>query len=54
MEQFCKHYSNKIKNIYLCSIDQVKHIANNSCHFQYYFDTVRVLLIYILMYIKFN
>ena len=54
MEQFCKHHSNKIKNIYLRSINQVIHITNNSRHFQHYFNTVRILLIYILMYIKFN
>ena len=54
VERFCKRHSNEVKSIYLRGIDQARHIADNSRHFQHYFDTVRVLLIYISMYIKSN
>ena len=42
MEQNCKHYKNKFKNIYLCNIDELKYITNNSKYSQHYFNTVNV------------
>ena len=40
VERFCKRYSNELESLHLRGIDQTKHIADNSKHFQHYFDTV--------------
>ena len=47
VERFCKRHDNELKSIYLRGIDQARHIADNSRHFQHYFDTVSDLLIQI-------
>lgn len=54
VERFCKRHNTKLKSIYLRSIDQARHVADNSQHFQHYFDTVSILLVQICMYIRPN
>ena len=54
VERFCKRHSTELKSIYLRGIDQARHVADNSQHFQHYFDTVSTLLIQISMYIEPN
>ena len=48
VERFCKRHGNKLVSIYLRSIDQARHIADNSRHFQHYFDTVSIYFACIL------
>ena len=40
VERFCNRYKNELKSVYLRSIDQSRHVADNSKHFQHYFDQV--------------
>ena len=42
VERFYKRHSNELASIYLRNIDQSRHIADNSRHFQHYFDQVSV------------
>ena len=46
VERFRKRDGNELESRYLRSIDQTRHIVDNSKHFQHYFDTVSNLLIY--------
>ena len=52
VERFCKRHKDELKSLYLRGIDQARHIADNSKHFQHYFDTVSVQIIYISIYIE--
>ena len=40
VSRFCKRYQNQLHSIYLRTIDHKRKIADNSLHFQHYFDTV--------------
>ena len=42
IDRFCKRHVGQLTSIYLRSIDQAKHIADNSKHFQHYFDLVSI------------
>ena len=42
VERFCNRYKNELKSVYLRSIDQSRHVADNSKHFQHYFNTVSI------------
>lgn len=54
VERFCKRHGTELKSIYLRSIDQARHVADNSRHFQHYFDTVSLLLVQIWTHIEPN
>jgi hypothetical protein len=41
--RFRKRHENQLSSIYLRNIDRVRQVADNSAHFQHYFDTVRDL-----------
>ena len=41
IERFCKRHSNVIQSVYLRGIDQARYVADNSRHFQDYFNRVR-------------
>ena len=47
VERFCKRHGNKLISVYLRNIDQARHIADNSRHFQHYFNTVSSYFAYI-------
>ena len=40
VERFRKRHNNKLCSRYMHNIDHSRHIADNSKHFQHYFDTV--------------
>jgi hypothetical protein len=40
VERFRKRYGNELRSCYLRNIDQSRHIADHSKHFQHYFDNV--------------
>ena len=42
VERFRKRHSNEFTSRYLRNIDQSRHVADNSKHFQHYFDNVSV------------
>ena len=42
IERFCKRHGDVIQSVYLRGIDQARHAADNSRHFQHYFDRVCV------------
>ena len=42
VERFCKRHNSELKSLYLRGIDQARHIADNSKHFQHYFETVSI------------
>ena len=42
VEYFQKHHNNKLISCYLHNINQSKYVADNSKHFQYYFNNVSV------------
>ena len=42
--RFCKRYHTRLASIYLRTIDHKRKLADNSHHFQYFFDLVRVSL----------
>jgi hypothetical protein len=46
--RFCKRHRTRLTSIYLRTIDHKRKIADNSQHFQHFFDLVCVLLAYIL------
>ena len=54
IQRFCKRHTNVILSIYLRGIDQARTIADNTKHFQSYFDRVCVLYNIILIYNKSN
>jgi hypothetical protein len=39
--RFRKRHENQLSSIYLRNIDRVRQVADNSAHFQHYFDTVQ-------------
>jgi hypothetical protein len=41
IERFRKRYENEFTSVYLRNIDQSRHIADNSKHFEHYFTVVR-------------
>src|ERR1700759_3431718 len=43
--RFCKRYRNRLTSIYLRTIDHKRKVADNSEHFQHFFDLVCILLI---------
>ena len=45
--RFCKRHRDQLASVYLRTIDHKRKIADNSQHFQHFFDLVRILLIYI-------
>jgi hypothetical protein len=52
--RFCKRYQDQIKSRYLRAIDQQRTIADNSPHFQHFFNTVRALLYYLFISTNFS
>jgi hypothetical protein len=42
--RFCKRYRTRLASIYLRTIDHKRKIADNSQHFQHFFNLVRMLL----------
>ena len=44
IRRFCQRHGDVIQSVYLRNIDQARHIADNSRHFQHYFDRVYVQL----------
>ena len=42
VERFRKRHNNELTSRYLRNIDQSRHVADNSKHFQHYFNTVSV------------
>ena len=48
VERFCKRYGNKLISVYLRNIDQARHIADNSRHFQHYLDIVSIYFAHVL------
>jgi hypothetical protein len=45
---FCKRHGNKIKSLYLCSIDQARKVADNSAYFAHFYQTVWSLFDYLM------
>jgi predicted RNA-binding protein YlxR (DUF448 family) len=41
--RFRKHHENRLSSLYMRNIDRVRQVADNSAHFQHYFDTGSVL-----------
>ena len=48
VSQFCQRYRDQLKSVYLRTIDHKRKIADNSHHFQYFYDTVRMLYVCVL------
>ena len=46
VERFRKRHGNELRSRYLRNIDQSRHIADNSKHFQHYFDNVSAQSMY--------
>ena len=42
VECFQKYHNNKLHNHYMHNIDHLRHVINNSKHFQHYFDNVNI------------
>jgi Tc5 transposase DNA-binding domain len=45
VSRFCKRHRDQLKSVYLRMINHKRKIADNSYHFQYFYDTVRMLFI---------
>jgi hypothetical protein len=45
--RFCERHQDQLTSIYLRTIDHKRKIADNSYHFQYFYDTVRILFAFI-------
>ena len=43
--RFCKRHRTRLASIYLRTIDHKRKIADNSQHFQHFFDLVRIFLV---------
>ncbi|PVH90585.1 hypothetical protein DM02DRAFT_472763, partial [Periconia macrospinosa] len=41
VRRFCQRYENKIKSIYLRGIDQTRKVADNTAHFEHFYQVVR-------------
>ena len=56
IERFIKRYENEFESVYLRSIDQSRHIADNSTYFEHYFALVRPVCLFInlIIYIFFT
>ena len=57
IERFCKRHGDVIQSVYLHSINHARYIADNSKHFQHYFNCVCVQFIAMRvysLYIKFS
>jgi DDE superfamily endonuclease/Tc5 transposase DNA-binding domain len=53
--RFCKRHHTRLASVYLRTIDHKRKLADNSHHFQYFFDLVRLFLVcvsqaYLIMY----
>jgi AraC-like DNA-binding protein len=46
--RFCKRHRTRLASVYLRTIDHKRKIADNSQHFQHFFDLVRIFIIYVL------
>jgi AraC-like DNA-binding protein len=44
VSRFCQRYANRLSSVYLRTIDHKRKIADNSHHFEHYFNTVSVFL----------
>jgi Tc5 transposase DNA-binding domain len=47
VSRFCKRHQAQLKSVYLRSIDHKRKIADNSVHFQHFFETVCICYAYI-------
>jgi hypothetical protein len=45
--RFCERHRTRLASVYLRTIDHKRKIADNSQHFQHFFDLVRVFLAYV-------
>lgn len=46
IERFINRHHNELNSVYIRNIDQSRHIADNSRHFEHYFAIVRVLYLF--------
>ena len=53
VSRFCQRYANRLSSIYLRTIDHKRKIADNSHHFEHYFNTVSMLLNFYLFNSRF-
>jgi hypothetical protein len=49
VRRFCQRYKEQIKSVYLRSIDQTRQVADNSDHFQHFYELVSFYLAYSLI-----
>ena len=49
VSRFCQRHAHRLSSVYLRTIDHKRKIADNSHHFEHYFNTVNVLLNFYLL-----
>jgi hypothetical protein len=52
VSRFCRRHQGRLKSVYLCTIDHKRKIADNSHHFQHFYETVCILFIYVMYVLR--